>query len=205
MTLKTFLLPTFLALFPFLSFSQNGLDLSYSVELGKRKNVIWDREIKEANIGDKWYTSYYPLYFKVGDEGKWDRVGPRGKNVRPYVPDTEFSTQHFRSFQKKKRRSYWALAGAGISLMGCSYSSLSYGIQNRDISHRMFLNPQSLAFLSGYIGGYLLGTHWNTQADLDLFMALHGSPIDWKHSRKVSWQVGSSTLFPNALALQMQF
>ncbi len=190
---------------PIFLLSQNSLDLNYNVELGKRKNMLWSREIKEANLGDKWFNAFYPIYYRVGEQG-WKKIGRKGKNIRPFIPDTEFSVYHFKSFRRKTSLSYVALSTSMLSFMGWSVASLDYAIQNRDPSHRAFLNPRSLLFLAGFVGAYWLGVEWNSKADLDLFMAMHGDPSapDPKE-QGYSWRFGTSTSQAPGLALQLNF
>ncbi|MEL6637487.1 MAG: hypothetical protein AAFW73_13985 [Bacteroidota bacterium] len=184
--------------------AQNGLDLPYRVELGKRKNVVWGREITEFNLGDKWYNAFYPLYYRI-DEGQWERIGPGGRNIRPYIPDTEFSSQHFRAFKRRTKLSYLALSTSMLSFMGWSIASLDYAVTNNDPSYRAFLNPRSLLFLGGFLGGFWLGVEWNARADLDLFMAMRGELTPSEPGSLTIWRLGTATgPFPG-LALQCQF
>lgn len=173
---------------------------NWDIQLGKRKNNIWSRQIQEVNLGNT-FTSYQPLFFKTHDDAEWQRVGVLGKNIFPFLPTNDFSLSYFNKYKSKKVRSYWCLGLSTTSIIAWGLSSLDYGLKHRDPSIRAFINPRSLLCLGSYFGFALLGSHWNAKGDLDLFTAIKGDLVE-PQKESISWYLGLSGNGGVALALQ---
>jgi len=156
--------------------SKEPAENDWEISLGKRKNNLLSRKIQEINLGNT-FTSYNPVFFKIKETGKWQKVGLRGAHIRPYIPSNDFSEDHFQAFRKKKTASYWCLGVATTSYLGWAFVSLDYAIQNNTSSIKMFFNPRSLAFLVGAIGTYAWGASMNAQGDLELFLAFNSDKV----------------------------
>ncbi len=181
--------------------SSNSTQEDWNVSLGKRKNNLLSRKIREINLGNT-FTSYNPVYFKIQDTEEWKKVGWRGAHILPYIPSNDFSENHFRLFKQKKTASYWCLGMAITSYMGWTFSSLDYAIQNNTSSIKALLNPRSLAFLTGAIGTYIWGASLNAKADLELFMAFNSDKIK-EGKEEVSLHLGITR--GGGLGLEMAF
>lgn len=148
----------------------------WDIKLGKRKNLIF-RNIQEINLGN-YFTSYNPLYFKIGEEGEWQKVGVTGKKILPYIPSTEFSAAHFKKYKTKKIKSYWCLGLSSAASMAWGVSYIDFVVNRRFSVGKSFVQARSIALLVGGIGISILGNHWNTRGDLNLFMAVNGEQVD---------------------------
>ncbi len=173
----------------------------WKISLGKRKNNLLSREIREINLGNT-FTSYNPVFFKVGDSEEWKKVGIRGAHILPYIPSNDFSENHFRVFKQKKTASYWCLGVSVLSYAAWGLSSLDFAIQNNSLGINSFVNPRSLAFLVGTIGCYAWGASLNAKADLELFMAFNSDKIK-EEKEALSLHLGVTR--SGGLGLEMAF
>ena len=163
-------------------------DLGWDITIGKRKNSLFAPAIREINLG-KTYASFNRLYFKIGEEGEWQRVGATGKKLFPYIPTTEFSQFHFKRYQTLKVRSYWCLGLSNACTVGWMASSIDFITRRRFSPFKSILQPRSLAWLAGTIGFNLLGIHWNSSGDMELYRAVKGDQVEQRRP-VYSWQLG---------------
>ncbi len=154
-------------------FSQNSRQADTNILIGKRKNIIWDRKITGKNIGNMFYNSYYPIYFKPSIKTQWQKIGLLGQNIQPYLSDNDSSYKLFRKYRQNKGISYASLPVTSACLLIWAYSAGAYNLRNNIGKDPIYifgsyLRPYSLVFLGSYFVSYYLGMRFNARGDIYL-------------------------------------
>ena len=175
--------------------------------LGKRKNIIWGRTIATENLGDMWYTYYYPIFFRSKMNGQTRRVGLFGERIKPYFDNNELAMSYFNDYRLKKSLSYVSLPASIGCLFGWAYFAAERRVLYDDSPFKSFVRPVPLTFLVGYFALFYTGMYINTDADKDLFAAVQvakgKTPQRLKHKPKAQLGIGSSS--QSILSLQVSF
>lgn len=165
--------------------------------LGKRKNIIWGRNIASENLGNMWYTYYYPLYFRSKINSKTRRVGLFGQNIKPYFENNYVAMDYFKEYRLKKSLSYITLPASMGCLFGWVYTAAENRVYLEDTPFRSLTHPIPLTFLAGYLALFYTGMYINTDADIDLLTAVQlaqgKTPKRFKQKYKAKIDVGRST------------
>lgn len=152
---------------------------SEQIYLGKKGNVIWDKEISSGNL-ESIFTYYYPIYHKTSSTKNYERTGVFGKKIEsklnlnlPEVSD------EFKQYKNKKKWSYILLGGAVTCISAWAYTSASYMDRTKDYKIGAFFKPQHLPLLGGYFACFYGSIHLNLKGDRNLKNAV------FKHNRNL--------------------
>lgn len=158
-----------------MAFSQTN-----SIQIGKRKNIIWDRAIQASNLGSI-YNYYYPIYFKTTKRPYFVQSGILGEEIKQVLNlDLPKVSAEFDQYRKDKKVSYLLLGSAIASLGTWTYLSADYLSRNEDQGFRAFFKPKPLIFLGAYCAGISYSIHLNLKGDKHLRNAV------FHHNKSIS-------------------
>lgn len=154
---------------PFLILSfLSGYAQDEMIYLGKKGNIIWDKNISQANLASP-FNYYYPIYYKTNMINKFQKIGIFGKHIAPSlstsIPEI---TKEFKKYKRDKKLSYVLLGGAITSLSMWTYTSASYIDKTGDYGVRAFFKPQHVPYLLGYFGCFYGSIQLNLAGDKHL-------------------------------------
>jgi hypothetical protein len=150
-------------------YSQIKPNKNDSIFIGKRGNLVWDKKIQEINLGNTWFTYYYPIYFKRNRNDEFQRIGFLGNKLKDDLNSLPASKREFKKYRIKKSLSFFALPVAASSLLIWT----NIGIDEVIIGHpRPFLSNKSLPFLGTYLICFTGGIYLNTKADINLLISV---------------------------------
>ncbi|MCS7037136.1 MAG: hypothetical protein RMJ33_12890 [Saprospiraceae bacterium] len=148
-----------------------------TINLGKRKNVVWSRNISPDNLGHP-YTYYYPIYFQNDRHPSYTRSGVFGGRLRhelnlnlPEVADD------FRRYKRDKQLSYVLLGGAATALFAWSYTSVDYMARTDKVTTGAFFRPPQILLLGACAVSFGGSIHLNLRGDKHLQRAV------WHHNQ----------------------
>ncbi len=148
------------------------IEMDTVTTLGKRKNIVWGRTIKQENLGNMLYTYYYPIYFKTQINTKWQGIGLLGGRIKPYLRGHQTALNSFQKYRIKKAVSFVMIPLSISSLGAWAYTSIDLTDKKNIPFSKALFSPKPLSFLSLYFVAFYSGMYFNTNADKDLLRAV---------------------------------
>jgi hypothetical protein len=156
------------------SYAQQNDTIMLNLELGKRGNLLFNRQISFHNLG-VYSSPFARIFFRESKMDEYKSIGFLGRKIKPFLQNNPLAIIEYKKFRNYKIASYATLASTPIVAVAWLASASFYNRRSAFVRRRgplnlfpdgaFYLFPFSVAGL--WVGSVLL----NQQADHHLLMA----------------------------------